>query len=56
MLALSIKGSKIENLVDIKYSHILLYINNALYKLIKYQKLLLQSSAYTSAITISPTL
>lgn len=54
-LALSVEGSEIEN-PDMEYSHILLCINNALHKLMKYQKLLPQSPAYAAAVAMNSTL
>lgn len=55
-LALSVEGSEVENSPDMEYSYILLCINNALHKLIKYQKLLSQSPAYAAAVAMNPTL
>lgn len=54
-LALSVEGSENEN-PDMEYSHILLCINNALHKLMKYQKLLPQSPAYAAAVAMNSTL
>lgn len=51
-LALSVEGSEIEN-PDMEYSHILLCINNALHKLMKYQKLLPQPPAYAAAVAMN---
>lgn len=50
---MSIKSSNIKNPADIKYNNILLCINNAFYKLRKYQKLLFQFLAYTAAVAMS---
>lgn len=54
-LALSIESSEIENL-DIEYNYILLCINNALYKLMEYQKFLPQSLKYIVVIAMNLTL
>lgn len=56
-LALSNEGSEVEGEnSDMEYSHILLCINNALHKLIKYQGLLPHSPAYAAAIAMNLTL